>query len=354
MNNDSPKISIIVPMYNCAEFAPKCIENILNQSYQNWELWLVHGDSNDGTEAVCQKYEDNDRRIKNIFHIDGLVQARNIGYAHATGDWLMYIDGDDWIDTNCLEELMGFADKYDNPDIIFWNCVQELGEISIKGKWEWNCPNAERLYQNDECLVLSRNTLVYKSGIATAYSKLIRRDFCLKNNLDHNHNLRQGVEGMEFSMRVFAAAKKALFVKKYYNHYRYNPISLSKKVDVRNTKYIHDGLLECNNYIDNLGCLKEAFMNSLYQRSLYALIAVALSTYFHPNNADSLRMKIAKFKAVVRDMYVFNIALKKADLSVFDKQRKIVIYIIKLKLYFLLPLVSKLKQYYLGKGKFDY
>lgn len=353
MNN--PLISIIIPCYNVESYLNDTADSIINQTYSNWELLLVDDGSKDRTSLICDELAKKDERIKVIHKGNGgLVSARNAGYEKATGDWLMYIDGDDWIDTDCLEELIGFVDKYDNPDIIFWNCVQELGEISIKGKWEWKCTDTERLYQNEECMMLSRNTLNYKSGIATAYSKLIKRDFCLKNDLDHNHNLRQGVEGMEFSMRVFAAAKKALFVRKYYNHYRYNPISISKKVDEQNTKYIHDGLLECCEYIDNLGCLKEAFLNSLYQRSLYALIAVALSTYFHPNNADSLRMKIAKFKAVVRDMYVFNIALKKADLSVFDKQRKIVIYIIKLKLYFLLPLVSKLKQYYLGKGKFDY
>lgn len=72
MNKVNPKISIIVPMYNCAEYAPKCIESVQNQKYDNWELLLIHGDSNDGTEAVCQSYEDKDSRIKNVFHIDGL------------------------------------------------------------------------------------------------------------------------------------------------------------------------------------------------------------------------------------------------------------------------------------------
>ena len=315
---------------------------------------MVNGDSNDGTETVCQKYESKDKRIKNIFHIDGLVPKRNVGYEHATGDWIMYIDGDDWIDTNTFEELIGIAAKYNNPDIIFWNCIQEFGDISIKGKWEWRCQDAEHIYKNDECMMLSQNTLIYKSGIATAYSKLIRRDFCLNNNLDHNHNLRQGIEGVEFSMRVFAAAKTALFVRKYYNHYRYNPTSISKKVDEKNSKYIHDGLLECYKFIEGIGPKRNVFLGSLYQRSLYALIAVAMSTYFNPTNTKNLSTKISKFNALLRDMKMFNLALKNADLSCFDKQRKIIIYIIKLRLYFLLPLVATLKQYYLKKGKYNY
>lgn len=340
-------------MYNCAEYAPKCIENILSQSYENWELWLVHGDSNDGTEQVCQKYEDQDERIRNIFHIDGLVPARNVGYEHATGDWIMFIDGDDWIDGDCLVEIMDAAKRYDNPDVIFWKCIQELKDKSIIGKWEWPCPDKEHLYKDDECIMLSRNTLEYKSGIATAYAKIMRMDFCKDNSLEHSRNLRQGMEGVEFCMRVFYAAKRSLFLNKYYNHYQYNPNSLSKVVSKKNAEYMYDSIVEIDKSIDSFKGDTQPFKASLYKRSLYALIAIAMSTYFHPNNKDSLSQKKTEFSALC-SRKGFAVALRNADISDFDKSRKIVVWIIKNKLYGLLPFVVKAKMYMLSKGYYNY
>lgn len=329
-------------MYNCAEYAPKCIENILSQSYKNWELWLVHGDSNDGTEQVCQKYEDQDERINNIFHIDGLVPARNVGYERATGDWIMYIDGDDWVDGDCLVEIMEAAKRYDNPDVVFWNCLQELDGRSIKGCNRWNIKNDERLYTSEECRMLSQNTLEYTSGIATAYSKLIKSTFAHEFDLGHNKKLRQGMEGVEFSLRVFYNANTALFLNKDYNHYRFNPNSLSKVVSKKNTQYIFDSIVECNNFINTISINRDVFLRNLYNRSVYALIAVAMSTYFHPNNHDKFSIKKTEFKEWIYKNE-FQLALKNVRIEKFSWGRKVAIYALKMEQYWVLAMLAMIK-----------
>lgn len=353
MNKKKPKISIIVPMYNCAEFAPQCIESVLNQSYTNWELLLIHGDSNDSTEQVCQSYEDKDSRIKNVFHIDGLVGARNVGYDMAIGDWQMYIDGDDWIADNTLQELVDFVNTYNDVDIVFWKVIQDLNGKQIKGKWEWPCTDAEHLYIGDECKELARNVLVYKSGIATAYCKLINTDYAHKYNIKHDARLRQGMEGTEFSMRAFYYAKKALYVNKYYNFYRYNPFSLSKTVSERNAHCI----TECVKVMEediNTYPEKTRFEKALYQRVTYALIAVALSTYFHPANPDGLRTKLKKYSEYINNYPFYRKAIMNTSTEGMGKMRTPVVYLLRMKFYFLLPIVSRLKAYYLKKGKFNY
>ena len=353
MNKDNPKISIIVPMYNCAEYAPKCIESVQNQKYDNWELLLIHGDSNDGTEAVCQSYEDKDSRIKNVFHIDGLVGARNVGYEMAVGDWQMYIDGDDWIADNTLEELVAYINKYADVDVVFWKVIHDLNGKSIKGKWEWPCKDEERLYVGDECIDLARNVLVYKSGIATAYCKLIRSDYAKKNNIKHDDRLRQGMEGTEFSMRVFYNAKKVLYVNKYYNFYRYNPDSMSKTVSERNAHCITDCVKVMEEDIDKYP-QKEAFTKALYQRVTYALIAVAMSTYFHPANHDSLLKKVKKYSDYINGYKFYRKAIMKTSTQGMGKQRTLVVWLLRMKLYIALSLIARLKAFYLKKGKFDY
>lgn len=350
---ENPKISIIVPMFNCADFAPQCIESVLNQDYKNWELLLIHGDSSDGTENVCKEYELKDNRIQNVYHIDGLVGARNVGYNMATGDWQMYIDGDDWIAPNTLSELIEYTNRYNDIDVVFWKVIQDLNGKTIKGKWEWPCKDVERLYSGSECIELARNVLVYKSGIATAYCKLIRSSYAKKFNIKHDDRLRQGMEGTEFSMRVFYHAQKVLYVNKYYNYYRYNPDSMSKTVSERNAHCITDCVKVMEEDIDKYPQKKE-FTKALYQRVTYALIAVAMSTYFHPANKDSLTTKIRKYSAYINGYRFYRKAIMHTSTAGMGKQRTFVVYLLRAKLYIVLPIIAGLKAYFLKKGKFDY
>ena len=355
MNDIQPLISIIVPIYKVPEeYLRQCIQSCINQTLQNIEILLVDDGSPDNCGAICDEYAAKDERIKVIHKKNGgLVSARNAGYEVAGGIWQMYLDGDDWIDENTCEELMKTVSRYPDVDILFWNCIQELGEKSIKGKWEWSCPDNEHLYKNSECQNLALNTLIYKSGIATAYSKLIRASYAKEHNIFHDKRLKQGSEGLEFSLRAFYYAKKALFIRKYYNHYRYNPNSISKKVDEKNTKYLIDCYQviyeDIQKYVH-----PDMFREAFYQRVVYVLIAIALGTYFHPNNTDSLATKIKKYGAVIRDNTIFKDSVAKAPTTGMDKMRKITLLFIRMKMYFMLDIVARAKQYFLKKGKYNY
>ncbi len=349
-----PQISIIVPCYNVEKYLQECVEPILHQTCPHWELILVDDGSKDRTPQLCDEYAQKDSRIK-VIHKEngGLVSARNVGYKAAKGDWLMYLDGDDWIDTDTCEKLMTYIAKYPDIDIIFWKCIQELGTNSIKGKWEWVCKEPEHLYIDDECHELARHTLIYKSGIATAYCKLIRADYAKAYGIFHDDRLRQGAEGLEFSLRAFYYAKKALYVNEYFNHYRYNPDSISKQVNEKNTVYLIDCFQIIEEDIEKFD-EKAIFKASLYQRIVYVLIAIAMSTYFHPANKDSLSVKIKKYSKVIETTLLFKKAVQKAKTTDMDKLRKITFLFIRLRMYFMLQAIASLKQYYLKKGKFNY
>ncbi len=353
---DNGKISIIVPMYNCAEFAPKCIDNILSQSYTNWELWLVHGDSNDGTEAVCQKYEDNDARIHNIYHIDGLVPARNVGYEHATGDWIMYIDGDDWIDGDCLTFIMEKAKEYENPDVIFWKFVQDMDGIIIEGKWTFNTGEQEHLYEGEACKELTCYGMDYTNGIGESYAKIARMDYVKAHNLHQNKNLRQGMEGWEYTLRLYYQANRVLYLNKYFNHYRYNPNSLSKVISESNARNLHESAVEIKKYIDTMpeDGYTPLIRQKFYKRCVYAVLATTMSTYFHPQNPIQYAEKKRRFKKAMNEFYMFRESLDNADISDFDCKRRVAIFSIKHRLFFILALMSEVKQYMDSKGKYSY
>ncbi len=100
-------ISVIVPVYNVESYLNRCIDSILNQSYRNLEILLIDDGSTDRSGEICDIYAEFDSRVKVIHKINGgLSDARNIGLNEATGDFVSFVDSDDWLDTSMYFELM--------------------------------------------------------------------------------------------------------------------------------------------------------------------------------------------------------------------------------------------------------
>lgn len=352
---NTPLISIIVPIYKVPEsFLRKCVESCIKQSLLEIEIILVDDGSPDNCGLICDEYAAQDSRVK-VLHKEngGLVSARNAGFDIVAGEWHMYLDGDDWIDRNTCEELKKNIQEFPDVDVVFWNCIQELEDKSVRGKFEWHCDKTRKLYKDQDCQELSRNVLIYKSGIATAYSKLIRTDYARKYSIMHDSRLRQGMEGTEFSLRVFYYAKKALFLKKYFNHYRYNATSISKRIDEKNTIFLVDCMKVMAEDIAKMPH-NASFKKALYQRIVYALIAVAMNTYFHPNNPDNIWIAARKFGIVVKENDLCQKAIRYTSLKELDKQRKVALFLMKVRLYVLLKPIAIAKQKLLRRGYYNY
>lgn len=100
-------ISVIVPVYNVEKYLRKCLDSIINQTYNDWELILVDDGSKDASREICDEYSQNDSRIK-VFHKPngGVSSARNIGIENACGEWIAFVDADDWLDPQYLLSLV--------------------------------------------------------------------------------------------------------------------------------------------------------------------------------------------------------------------------------------------------------
>ena len=112
MNQDL--ISIVVPIYNTEKYLKRCIESILNQTYQNLEVILVNDGSLDKSGQICNEYAKRDKRIK-VIHKEntGSAESRNIGIKYATGKLIGFVDSDDYIDKNMYEMLYKDLKKHD-------------------------------------------------------------------------------------------------------------------------------------------------------------------------------------------------------------------------------------------------
>lgn len=107
-----PLLSIIVPVYNAHEYLRRCVESILHQTYYNLELILVDDGSTDGSGEICDSYQ-KDKRVR-VFHSPnkGQASARNLGLSKSQGQYITFVDDDDWIDKDMYEKLIAFAIKF--------------------------------------------------------------------------------------------------------------------------------------------------------------------------------------------------------------------------------------------------
>ena len=106
------KVSIVVPVYNVEKYLDRCIKSILNQKYQDMEIILINDGSTDNSLAICEKYREQDSRIIIINKANqGLSAARNDGVAAASGEYIMFIDSDDYIDDSLVSEAEKLCKK---------------------------------------------------------------------------------------------------------------------------------------------------------------------------------------------------------------------------------------------------
>ena len=113
------KVSIIVPIYNAEEYLPKCIDSLINQTYQNIEIILLNDGSTDNTQNIIASYKD-----KRIIAINkkntGIADTRNEGIKKSTGEYIMFVDSDDYLELNSIELLIKKLEK-DKSDIVMFN-----------------------------------------------------------------------------------------------------------------------------------------------------------------------------------------------------------------------------------------
>lgn len=130
MGNLSKKtlISVIVPIYNVKMYLKQCVDSILGQTYENVELILVDDGSTDGSGKICDEYAQKDNRIKVIHkRNEGAVKARKVGLQEATGNYILYVDGDDWLEPNMIERLYDIL-REQNVDVAMCGRFEDTGD----------------------------------------------------------------------------------------------------------------------------------------------------------------------------------------------------------------------------------
>lgn len=100
------KVSVIVPVFNVEKYLRQCLDSILQQTYQNLEIIIINDGSTDGSDAICREYAGKDSRISYFAKENtGISDTRNVGIRQATGEYVTFVDSDDWVEHTYVEEL---------------------------------------------------------------------------------------------------------------------------------------------------------------------------------------------------------------------------------------------------------
>ena len=330
-------ISIVVPIYKVPEkYLTNCINSLTNQSYKNIEIILVDDGSPDDCGLICDKFAENDLRIKVIHKKNGgLCSARNCGVDHSVGEYIMFVDGDDWLASNACEVLINNMES--DIDILCASFVKDYGNKKINYKYDFFEDNKKYL-SSEELLFMRRMVLNFTANISSVTAKLIRRKLIVDNNIYHNDLLKQGAEGIDFIYRLFKSSAGIKFINKYVYYYVYNDQSISTNFTEKNAYMILNCFKEIKKNINEDDCLY--FDNRL----LYVIVTSVTSGFLNPAIIEKFDNRISNIEKYLSDeLFICALNNKKA-ISMLDKKRKFVINLIIRKKYKLLFLSVKIKK----------
>lgn len=225
-------ISVIVPIYNVAPYLHQCVDSIINQTYKNLEIILVDDGSTDGSEQICDEYAKKDNRIIVIHQNNkGLVGARKAGLQIATGEYIGYVDGDDWIEPEMYQDLLNKILDTD-ADFIDSGLIVEKENEKI-------CYSPER--KSSQIIELNRSTrykiikdLLFSNVISDNYitpnicAKLIKKDIQKKAQQEVNNSITHG-EDLICTLYLLEFSSKIVYMNKYCYNYRFREGSITKQ-----------------------------------------------------------------------------------------------------------------------------
>lgn len=297
------KISIIIPVYNVEKYLPKCLDSIVNQTYKNLEIICVNDESPDGCLKILENYAEKDNRVKIVSQKNqGLSGARNTGAKYVTGDYIMYVDSDDWIEPDTCEIALNKALEQ-KADLVFWTYTREFENSSVPKKI---FDQAEIVFDKEDTKNKLHRRLFGLYGeelsspenadsIVTAWGKLYKAELIINHNIEFVDTKKIGTEDALFNVYVFGYVKKAVFINKCLNHYRKDNIaSLTKtyKKDLFPQWQNLYNLMQI--YIDDNNC-GALFQTALQNRICLSIIGLGLNIL---NGGKSVK-KIKEIKRII-------------------------------------------------------
>lgn len=254
---DNPKVSIIVPVYNVEKYLSRCMDSLINQTFKEIEIIAVNDGSTDNSLEILHRYVKNDKRIRNINCENmGVSNARNVGVRESRGDFIVFIDSDDWIDNDMIEVMYENIDV-ENLDLVICTYIREFGDYSKEKILDFP---EESIYKEHEVKSELLRRLIGPIGIeiskpenldalGTVWGKIYKSSVLKDNGIEFiDLKIIGSGEDVLFNINVFNNVKKAKFLNRpMYHYWRNNVGSITSR------------------YIENFIYKRKVYFNYIYE-----------------------------------------------------------------------------------------
>ena len=290
---DSIKFSVIIPVYNVEKYLNKCIDSILIQSYSNYEIILINDGSTDTSPDICLKYIKNNKKIRYITQENkGLSEARNSGLRVATGDYILFIDSDDFYDDNYFLEKLSNRLLSKKTDILNFS-YKKVDLINNKSTSYFNKKLTLGNIESEFDIVnyISKNRLY----IASACNKAINAELFKNNDLFFRKDIFS--EDIEWCARLLHYAKTIDFINIDAYCYCQHSLSITHTINNKKCTDLCNNIISCINFAETIDTKKKNL--------LLAYTAYQMGTFFKVQAlSDSIPIgcikKLSKYSYILK------------------------------------------------------
>lgn len=279
------KLSIIIPAYNVEMYISNTLYSLINQTNNDFEIIIINDGSTDGTktkvENIFLENKFNDYRIINKEN-GGVSSARNRGIIESTGDYIFFLDGDDYVESVLVEDIYNYIKNYE-PDIICWGFDVVNEYKTIISNYFDNYEYEKLIISGIDALkkIIIDNEMWIWTGSAIYSKKLI-----LDNNLKYTEGCTNG-EDQEFTFKALSNAKSVVFIDKILSYYLQRSSSVSNSYNIKRFDSIN-AMLRVSEYMNNKdGTIDEHIRTSIRSKNI-------IYNYFYNFNSclDALKSEL--------------------------------------------------------------
>lgn len=257
------KVSIIIPVYNVERYLARCIDSCINQTYNNVEIICVNDGSTDGSLNILEHYKILDSRIQIINKENGgLSSARNAGVAASVGDYILFVDSDDFISCDAVEHIVRNAERNSSDVVIFdyFYAHVDRSMRKILTIIEWN----DKRYENKSFNLSNVDKSAYLLIPVAAWCKFYRTEYLKENNI----TFFEGVifEDVDYNAKVLSKAERITYVNEPLYHYY---VGRSDQIMAKNDESLFDVI---SVYLSAEKTLKQSKSFEKYKASFYLLV----------------------------------------------------------------------------------
>ncbi|WP_195244228.1 glycosyltransferase family 2 protein [Clostridium celatum] len=297
-----PQLSIIMPVYNAERYLNKCIESILGQSYNNFELIIINDGSIDGSKEICEYYSANDKRVKVINKTnEGQSAARNDGLKLAKGQYIQFIDADDWLELNACETLI----KNIQIEEVDW----VLASFNFVGKNRIEKVNFKSIKYNTNEFVDNMTKYLNHWAFNVLWNKIYKKEIIVANSISFTKELNYS-EDLLFNLKYMKYSNSISIISN--NIYNYNKVNekSSTKQNIKNMYYTQKKAFEVIVKIlrdnkwdnkENIVWIQKAYVDVIYSY----LRSVSLIDIFKNENLRLIFEDI-ECKKIMRELWYEN------------------------------------------------